>query len=445
MARADHPKRDVLQGFLWNALEPRQSRKIAWHLARCSECQSWLRHEPGGRDLIERLFSDIPSYQEAGADYSLVIAQSYDRLVEREAALQQGRELAPALLADLRRHPRSRQRVLARNARRFVDWALADLLLDSAARTWSDDPPEADHLAELALIVADRLGEPDLTPAILSDLRARAWAHLGNTRRILSDLHGAQDAFTEALRHLAAGSRDPAEEAGVLRLHARLLRDLRRLEEAHATLDRVVTLRRRCGDRHQHGLALLAKANVFQDQDEIEQAIATLGRAVELLDAERYPGHALGARHNLANYLIDAGRFMEAQAILVHSRDLYRRHADLSLRMRYHWVRGRAATGLGQFDRAERYLLRARDTFLDHRAPYEAAEVSLELAQVYAGQGRHADVERLAQETLEVFQPLGLERETMAALILFHEAAEAERASAALLAELVTRLRRRAT
>jgi len=73
---------------------------------------------------------------------------------------------------------------------------------------------------------------------------------------------------------------------------------------------------------------------------------------------------------------------------------------------------------------------------------YDAALVTLELAVLLAEQGRTAEVKELAGETAAIFKAQGVERERLGALVLFRQAADAERLTAALARQLLGEFRR---
>src|SRR6185295_19036756 len=76
-------------------------------------------------------------------------------------------------------------------------------------------------------------------PGFLSDLRARAFAELGNAYRINDRLSDADAAFERARDYLEEGTGDLFLRAPVLDLEASLRRAQRRLEDAIALLDQV--------------------------------------------------------------------------------------------------------------------------------------------------------------------------------------------------------------
>jgi hypothetical protein len=67
--------------------------------------------------------------------------------------------------------------------------------------------------------------------------------------------------------------------------------------------------------------------------------------------------------------------------------------------------------------------------FSKRRIPFDAALVSLELAIVYLQQDRPAEVRVLAREMAWIFASQGVTREALAALAIFCEAVERDRAT----------------
>jgi hypothetical protein len=105
-------------------------------------------------------------------------------------------------------------------------------------------------------------------------------------------------------------------------------------------------------------------------------------------------------------------------------------------------VKGKISRGLGQADQAESLFLAARDGFVGEGIPYDTALVSLELATLYAEQGRTADLKRLAEEMVPIFSSLSIHREALAALAYLKQAVEAERATVEVVSGVAAYLRR---
>ena len=118
------------------------------------------------------------------------------------------------------------------------------------------------------------------------------------------------------------------------------------------------------------------------------------------------------------------------------SRDLYARFPDPWTQTLLAWLEGRIAVARGDAEAAERHLLDARDRYLAQGLGYDAALVTLDLAEVYVEEGRTAEVKRLAQATVEVFARQEVHVEAARAVALFEKAAAAERLSVALINRL---------
>lgn len=91
-------------------------------------------------------------------------------------------------------------------------------------------------------------------------------------------------------------------------------------------------------------------------------------------------------------------------------------------------------------ENAEEGFRLVRDGFLQEGNAYDAALVALELATMYAEQGRTGEVKALAEEMVPAFEAQDVHRETLAALILFRDAARTEKVTLAFLGELATYL-----
>jgi tetratricopeptide (TPR) repeat protein len=173
-----------------------------------------------------------------------------------------------------------------------------------------------------------------------------------------------------------------------------------------------------------------------------ETAISLLYQSLPLIDPEQEPRLLLCARHNLVDYMAGSGRFTEAQRLYRDARPLYRSFNEPWVQNRRRWVRGKINKGLGQLHQAETQLLAARDGFVAEGIPYDTALVSLELALLYAEQGRTEELQRLAAEMVPIFASGHIHREALAALAFFRQAVEAETAGAELVGKVASYLRR---
>lgn len=435
-----HP-RDLLLQELDSAC-PETSQKCLRHLSGCPECQAKLRlllHVPNR--LTNRVLP-FGRRRPNSTNYEPAIAKASKAMGPVEDAYSRERAEAPRLYADLVQHRDERRTLLVRNCKRFHTWGFCELVLHRSREQNFQEPAVGESLALLAVEVLDHLDASVYGPEALEDLRARAWSYVANSRRIKADFPGAEEAFAFAFSFLRLGTGDPMEKALLLDLKASLLTKQRRFDSALGLLRRSVTIFRELGETHRTGRALLKMSSVHSFAGEPRKAITLLYQAVGLIDSAREPRLVLIAWHNLIDDLTETGQFMEAQKLLVKARPLYQRFAQPWAGHPHKWLEGRVARGLGQSAQAEALFLAARDGFLAEGAAYDTALVSLDLASLYAVQGRMPELKRIAEETVPIFSSHQIHREALAALDYWRQAVEAEQACAALVAGVASFLRK---
>ncbi len=326
-------------------------------------------------------------------------------------------------------HSAEQRLLLIRNHPGFRTWGLLERLIETAREQTFQKPRAGEELARFALELADLLDAGYYGAERIQDLRARLWGYIGNARRVIADLREAEEAFQAAFGMLRTGTGDPLERALLLDLHASLRREQGRYEEAIRLLVRALRVYRALGETHREGHVLIKMSTVHEHKGTPEEAIPLLYEALGKIDAELEPRLLLVAQHNLITFLAETGRFMEAQGLLVQVRPLYARIPDDSLRNRRCWVEGKIARGLGQSREAEACFTAAREGFIAEGKPFDATSAALELASLYAEQGRTAELVRVAEETLPVFASRQSYPRALAALALLQRVAADERAS----------------
>jgi tetratricopeptide (TPR) repeat protein len=431
-----HPNDDVLEEFVLSLDGPQQS--LLRHLGWCSYCRSRLYYLPRPLPIHPK---DAVGNPRAGS-YEAGLAESQRVLSEWEAVLEKERDDAPGLFVELFEQPAEDRELLLRDSPRFQIWGVFELLVERSLESTLQDPAFGEHLGLLALRLSDHLDRGRYGAERIADLRARAWAFVGNACRRRFDYPAAEEAFERAYRQLRKGTRDGLERAIFLDLKASLRSDQRRFDESLRLLERAVELFLSHGERHRAGRSLVKASTVHNYAGNPEAAISSLHQSLPLIDSDREPRLLLCARHNLIFYLAELGRFLEAQRLYREARPLYRSFNEPWVQNRRKWVRGKIAKGLGQLQRAETQFLAARDGFIAEGIPYDTALVSLELALLYAEQGRTEDLKRLATEMVPIFASRHIHREALAALSFFRQAVGAERAGAELVARVAAYLRR---
>jgi tetratricopeptide (TPR) repeat protein len=437
-----HPDRDQLERFLEDEMGGEESRELQRHLFTCAACE-------------ERMIALLPGWNAAepgttpgagGEEYrgllKRVLADDRADLARRGSRLSRERAEAGPLLRELLTLPPERRVLVVRDGARFHVWGLFELLVDGARKDIFEDPRGAEAALRAAVEIAERLDPRRYGPGSVEAAQARAWAWLGNARRVLFDFRGAEEAFDLAEDHLDRSWLDPLDEALLLELKALLRRAQRRFDEALAMLEEAVALYREINEPHFQGRALIAKGLVLQYANEIEPAAACLREGLFLIDPAEEPRLVVAAHCNLILCLCDGGRYAEARALIEDMRPLWQEFGTRPDQHRLRWIEGRVASGLGRLAEAESAFIEVRAAFLGSEAAYDAALVSLDLAAVYARQGRPAETKRLAAELLPIFRSREVHREAIAALLFFQRAAEMEQVTVSLIASVSTYLER---
>jgi tetratricopeptide (TPR) repeat protein len=429
-----HPDREALERFSRGEVAPDEERWIEAHLrSDCARCQREI-------DALLTSFSvPLPEpsavlglgLAEGGWDDDAAWSRLAERLEARRAAAEQERQEAPGLLDELLAEPAEQWRPRLRQAR-FLKLGVCEALIERTFDEGFREPAAAVRLGELAVALAEALDPETYGPSVVRDLEARAWAYLGNARRVASDLPGAERALAVAMRLAEGGSADPLEEAKLLDLRASLLCDQGWCAEAAELLDVVIGIYEEIRDPHRRGRTLITQGLYRSYAGQPREGAERIVEGLALIDSKDEPRLVLIARHNLAWCLVDDGRYEEASALLETFRPSYRDFPDSWTALRLTWLDARIAQGLGRSEEAERLFHELRLAFVETEAAYEAAMVTLDLAALYLDEGRGAEARRLAEEMIPVFVAQGIHREALAAMITFQRTIEIDRADARL-------------
>ncbi len=437
---AQHPDRNALERFSRGETAGAEERWIEAHLRTgCARCQREVD------ELLARLLASPPP-EPAAAPEAAAENEAWDRLFSsleaRLAVATAERGQAPALVAELLGRSAEERAVVLRLDRRLQTLAVCELLIERCFEEGFRDSARSLELADLGLLLAGLLDGERYGRSVVQDLQARAWAYLGNARRIAFDLAGAEEALARAERLADGGSADPLEEARILDLRASLLSDQGKFEQAAELLEVVIDIYDDLREPHRKGRAMISKGLFLGYSGWPEEAIREIRKGLGLIDWEREPRLVLGARHNLAWLLADCGRLDEAEGQLARLRHSCRGISDPWTDLRFAWLDGRIAARQGRHGEAEAMLRDVQSGFLAAGHGYDASLVALELARLYLETGRLAEVKALATGMLEVFLSQDIHRQALAALAAFQQAAELDRATPCLVQEISTYLLR---
>ncbi|HEV8577791.1 MAG TPA: hypothetical protein VGX68_01815 [Thermoanaerobaculia bacterium] len=430
-----HPDNELLERFLCGDLTEEGSRALQRHLSLCAGCEERLialLPEPAGscdgleddEDLLRRLLADRRGE----------ISSRVQRLTaERTAAAALWRELEPF-------EPVRRRSLVAGNFR-FQSWGFFELLIERSYQAVLEDAREAEELLRLALDVAEQLDPGEHGPEAVAAAKARAWTHLGNTLRVLSEFRLAETAFQTAELHLARSWLDPLDEALLLEFKAPLRRAQRRFGEALELIEDAIAIYRQVNEPHLQGRAWMVKGLTLRYQGDVEAAASCFRTALSLLDGLQEPRLLALCEGNLIGCLQDTGRSAEAAALMPEAWRRMNEAGKRTDRLRLRWTEGKVAASLGRPAEAEAAFLEVRQAFLADSLGFDAALISLDLATLYLQDGRSEETKRLAAEILPVFQSREVYREAAAALIVFQRAAEMEQLTLGLVDEVAAYLR----
>lgn len=345
---------------------------------------------------------------------------------DRESALR----VATHLLS-LPRHERVQRVRSTRDA--FSGSLVADALLEKARACLPGHPDAAYDAAGLARLVLQQ-GRAD---AVASELYVRALAHQGNARRVAGDLAQAND-LLEIARFLlkTQGGGDRSIRAELDSFEGSLRGAQRRFAEAESLFSRAVMTYAMEDEDVNVAKTLLSLGVVYHAMDDLDRAVEVTNQATDILDDEAQPHLQLIAQHNLVTFLIEASRLREAEELFASAQPLYTRYSDPLTLLRRLWLEGRLARAKGSLDVAENAFRAVTQEFLKRGIGYDAALSALDLATLYAEQGRVAELKDLSEELVQVFEAQDLHREAVAALMLFRDAVQAEQITLRFVLEL---------
>jgi tetratricopeptide (TPR) repeat protein len=406
-----HPHDLTLEGLL--LLLESERRALARHLSECPTCRERLE------DLPSRKAAVVRPFQGQNKSYDAAFNRLERLFEDQRFAFEQERAEARGLLTELLRYPVPRRKTMVRQNPRFQTWSLAQLVIELSKEECFQDPALAEDLAWLTLDLLGSLDKMLYGAERIEDLKARSWGVIGNARRVRSDFQAAEEAFETAAACLKHGTGDVVERALLFDLKASLRIEQRRLDEAMTLLHRALALFRSVGDRHRTGRTLIKMDRAYNVAGTPAEGIPLLYQALDLIDPDHEPRLTLCVSHNLITDFVDSELYMEAQRMLAKTRPLYERNSDPMAKALRPWLEGRIAWGLGRKAEAEAFFYAAREALAALGNPYRKALLLLDLAALYAEQGKTSELRRITEEILPVFteRKVTLEAEATLALL----------------------------
>lgn len=432
-----HPSPAELDRFLLGEMSPREAAPVLAHLIRgCERCQR--RMEPLASVMLGtgRNIPEPPA--EAGAEYDFPLFKAF--AAARQYAETRAQVKAGEGLAAVPAFKKAQAGESAKDSRLEQGWARCEALLERCRSLRHNDPETIVLTATLAVSLAERLDASPFGTEALADLQARAWAELGNARRIGDDLAGAESDLAKALARAGQGTGDPLLLARLMDLTASLYTDQRRFNEALQLLDAVYAIYHKAGDWHSAGRTLISKGVSTGYAFNVEDAVHLISQGLGLIDAGRDPKLAMVGIHNLIWCLVENGQAVQADQLFAHSRVLFSSYIERLDAIKAVWLEGRIAASLGDDARAEQRFVEARTSFEEAELPYDLALVSLDMAALSLRAGRTAETRRVIDETISIFRARKIRREAIGMMLMLREALQKDQATEALLRTVAAEL-----
>lgn len=383
----------------------------------------FLRRKLSPEDLA-LLEGDIGAPSEGGYDAVIQRVAAKLKTVEKQYSFARSRlELRSQDLLEL---PSGRRLTLLRSSSPVLLLVLYRSLIEKSYSERFGNRSRSLDLAILAVEIAEAVAESCyLSKTDAEDVLAEARAYLGNARRINSDMAGAEKELKRAEGHLARGSGDRIARADFLKFSAHLRVGQGSSRQAAGLLDREIALRRLLGDSYALAVALVDRGWVSNLIEEpAATAFAFFKAALPLVDDHRL---TLQAVHSIAERLARDGKGLKAVKFLDSVQLPLYKVREERFEIQHMWIEGIACAALNELAEAENFLLRVRADLARLYATHKLAIASLDLACVYAAQGKLEEVKQLAEEAFSIFTAEGLEERALTAVVVLQEATEAER------------------
>ena len=243
---------------------------------------------------------------------------------------------------------------------------------------------------------------------------------MGNQRRLQLDFPGAETAFTSAevfMPELAS----PITRGDFYFLKAELRWYQRLFDEALSLVDKAIALFEEAQVERPYGEALIFRGFVLNYQARPLEAAAHLVFALERINDTILPFQTLSARNELVRCYLELGETTKAEEQL---QNIFKNpHFDESSEPIALALSGKIHAQKDEYDLAESKLWQARSQFLISGRLEHAALAGLDLAYIYACQGRQDQATLAASEAMMIYQRMSDRPEAVVGLSILRDGA----------------------
>ncbi len=311
--------------------------------------------------------------------------------------------------------------LLVRESPRYHTWGLQELLLERGKALFSDDPLQMLDLCHLSLEIVHRLPLDRYRRSDVADLRAGALTAIANSKRLIGDLQGAEEAIEQALESLEWGTGDPLEEANALSIYGSLLTDLGRIDEALEVLGAGARDAREVGDTQLQAKLVLQQASSV-GWYEPARGLELTRRALVLLEPGRNPSLDLVARYQLMFLRCELGEVREARALFEALRFSFSSQKNQAFwHCRILQLEAALARQEGRHEACESFLRQLLDHYAARRMNHDIALTTLDLAEVLTVSRRFAEAQELLDNILPLFRQWRVNSDVLRAWLMIEE------------------------
>ena len=277
------------------------------------------------------------------------------------------------------------------------------------------------HMGELAILSLSAVQKEHITEKQMATLEAQGLAWLSHRYRLSGDPSRAQELLNDAEDRL------PARPGRLARLDILLARAALaftegRYDEAMAVQKKAVSLARKEGADDLLAQSLILEGQALRRLEKTERAMESLQEALDRLE-DGGDVHLRGAAlHCLAKCCLDSGDVATAADLLPVMLEAAESLEHRDLRMLGRGLEGLVARGEGRSREAEHAFADAIDAFSGDGNASRVALVSLDLADLYAEQGRTDEVVRVTSQLVPVLDRLKTDPEAVTAARLLEGA-----------------------
>lgn len=261
------------------------------------------------------------------------------------------------------------------------------------------------------------------------ELLAMSHAVFGGSLRAIGEPDRSAAEYRAAYE-IAADGISPIVRADLDSRHAVLRACQDRIPQALAISQNALRVLREGNDEPLLAQALAVHGYILNKDERFDEAMPYFSEALNLSDETRSSRVHHAAVHNLAFSILNntknallSGSFRGFRAEIRQARKRLRPHRDGVPRHKLGWLEGLIWWRLALHSRAIRAFQVARRGFIRLALPYEIALVSLDLTAAHLFCEQHSEAVEIAEEAFEHVSVLETDREAIAVLRLWLEAA----------------------